>query len=406
VSAPDRVRLVLRPGRERPLLDGHPWLFSGAVASAGGPAEAPLAAVYAAGGEPVGVGFHSPHAALRARIVARDPEARVDRDLFGARIDRALALREAVLPPATDGYRLLNAEGDGVPGWTVDRFGEVLVSQMTAYGLEALRSEAYAALVQRFPDAPIVHLAVPAGRGARAGRAEPGLATADEVVAGQVALPAEVPFRESGFELTAEVGGGQKTGFYCDQRENRRRVERLAGGRTVLDLFAHAGAFGLYALRGGAPRIVGVESSPRQAARAAQWLGANGLDDGRMEWVTADAFEDLRSRTESYGMVICDPPPFARRRAEAERAARAYKDLNRLALARVAPGGLLLTFSCSGAVDTRLFRQILFAAAAEADVDLALLEPLAAAPDHPVSVFHPEGEYLKGWLGRVGGPRT
>ncbi len=282
MSAPDRVRLVLRPGRERPLLDGHPWLFSGAVASAGGPAEAPLAAVYAAGGEPVGVGFHSPHAALRARIVARDPEARVDRDLFGARIDRALALREAVLPPATDGYRLLNAEGDGVPGWTVDRFGEVLVSQMTAYGLEALRSEAYAALVQRFPDAPIVHLAVPAGRGARAGRAEPGLATADEVVAGQVALPAEVPFRESGFELTAEVGGGQKTGFYCDQRENRRRVERLAGGRTVLDLFAHAGAFGLYALRGGAPRIVGVESSPRQAARAAQWLGANGLDDGRI----------------------------------------------------------------------------------------------------------------------------
>jgi 23S rRNA (cytosine1962-C5)-methyltransferase len=406
VSEPQRIRLVLRPGRERPLLDGHPWLFSGAVASAGGPAEAPLAAIYAADGTPVGLGFHSPHAPLRARILSRDPDARVDRELFGGRIDRAIALRRAVLPPETDGYRLLNAEGDGIPGWTVDRFGDVLVSQTTVYGLEAVRAEAFAALAGRFPDAAIVRLAAPTGaREKSAERREPGLATADEVVAGALELPSEVPFRESGLALAAEVGGGQKTGFYCDQRENRRRVERLAGGRSVLDLFAHAGAFGLYALRGGAARVVGVESSPRQAGRAARARHVNGLEDGRAEWITADVFEHLRAGAERYDLVICDPPPFARRRAEAERAARAYKDLNRLALGRVAAGGLLLTFSCSGAVDARLFRQILFAAAVEADVELALLEPLSAGPDHPVSVFHPEGEYLKGWLARVGGPR-
>ena len=402
MPAIDRIRLVLRPGRERPLLEGHPWLFSGAVASAGGPPRAALAEVFAADGRPVGVGFHSPGARLRARLLDRDPAAAIDRAFFRARIERALALRRVVVAPDTDGFRVLNAEGDGVPGWTVDRFGDVLVSQITCHGLEALREEAYAALAEAFPGAAIVHL------GDLAARREEGLERIDEVVAGELVLPARVPFRESGLLLSAEVGGGQKTGFYCDQRENRLRIAALASGRTVLDLFAHAGAFGLYALSGGARAVVQVESSARFAAVAAAARAANGLDDGRATWVTADVFADLRSREERYGVVVCDPPPLARRRADLERAARAYKDLNRLAFGRVEPGGFLATFSCSGALDARLFRQILFAAAVEAGTPARLLAPLAAAPDHPVSIAHPEGEYLKGWLlqvGGAGGPR-
>ena len=175
----------------------------------------------------------------------------------------------------------------------------------------------------------------------------------------------------------------------------------------MLDLFSHSGAFSLYALRGRARTVTAVESAGRLHTLGQRLVIENHLDPGRTEFVTADVFEDLRRRAERremYDLVVCDPPPLAKRRTHLDKAARAYKDLNRLALGRLAPGGLLLTFSCSGAIDAKLFRQILFAAAVEARVDLALLAPLAAAVDHPVSVFHPQGEYLKGWLGVVRGP--
>jgi 23S rRNA (cytosine1962-C5)-methyltransferase len=323
--------------------------------------------------------------------------AAADRSFFAARLAEALALRQAVLPPETTGCRLLNAEGDGVPGWTVDRFGGVLVSQITVAGLEAVRAEAYAALTAALPG-----LAVLQANDVPVRRAEGLPFAGEETIAGEP--PAEVRFTESGLAFTAEPGGGQKTGFYCDQRENRRRAERLAGGRAVLDLFAHTGAFGLYALRGGASRAVLVESSARLIERGRRHVELNGFAAGRAEWVKANVFEDLRQRTERYGLVVCDPPPLVRQRKDLDAAARAYKDLNRLALARVEPGGFLLTFSCSGAVDTKLFRQIFFAAAVEAGVRVSLLEPLAAAPDHPVAVTHPQGEYLKGWLVMVRGP--
>jgi 23S rRNA (cytosine1962-C5)-methyltransferase len=305
-------------------------------------------------------------------------------------------LREAVLPPDTTGYRLLNAEGDGVPGWTVDRFGATLVSQVTVAGLEALRGEAYAALLAAFPG-----LAVVQANGLPARRSE-GLPTEDERIAGE--LVADAPFTESGLAFTADLAGGQKTGFYCDQRENRRLAERLATGRTLLDLFAHTGAFGVYALRGGARRVVHVESASRLIERGEGHYRANGFAAPPVAWEQANVWEFLRAHDERYDLVVCDPPPLVRRRADLDRGARAYKDLNRLAFSRLTPGGLLLTFTCSGAVDARLFRQILFAAAGEAGVRATLLAPLAAAPDHPVAITHPEGEYLKGWLCEVRGP--
>lgn len=403
VSGPAQVRVVLKPGRDKSVREGHPWVFSGAVARLEGPEDAPLARVFEAGGRPLGLGFHSPRSQIRVRMLGVGVEA-ADRHFFAARIAEAMALREAVLPPETTGYRLLNAEGDGVPGWTVDRFGDVLISHVTASGLEAVRDEAYAALMEAVPSAAILQ-----SNDVPVRRAE-GLSHQGEEVITPAGTdpPAEARFTESGLAFTAELSGGQKTGFYCDQRENRRRVEPLAGGRTVLDLFAHTGAFGLYALRGGASRVVLVESSARLIDRGREHVADNGLNigpnRGRDEWVKANVFEDLRQREETYGLVVCDPPPLVRKRQDLAAAARAYKDLNRLALARVEPGGFLFTFSCSGAVDTKLFRQIFFAAAVEARVRVDLLEPLAAAPDHPVAITHPQGEYLKGWLARVRGP--
>ncbi|MEA2693863.1 MAG: rRNA (cytosine1962-C5)-methyltransferase [Acidobacteriota bacterium] len=392
------VRVVLHPGREKSVLDGHPWLFSGSVARAEGSHEAPLALVVDSSGRALGVGLYSPRSQIRVRLLTwgEGEPAAIDQRFFAARLAEAQALRRAVLPPDTTGYRLVNAEGDGLPGWTVDRYGDVLVSQVTAAGLEALRTEAYGALAEALPGTAILQ-----SNDLPARRAE-DLTREDEVIAGEI--PAEVAFRESGLNFTADLEAGQKTGFYCDQRENRRLVERYAAGRSVLDLFAHSGAVGLYALRGGATRVVHVESSAQLIDRGRRHYEANGLSGDRAEWVKANVFEDLRQRSERYDLVVCDPPPLVRKRADLDSAARAYKDLNRLALQRLAPGGLFLTFSCSGAVDTKLFRQILFAAAVEAGVRLALLAPLGAAPDHPVAVTHPQGEYLKGWLAVAQGP--
>jgi len=389
VTRTDRARITLLPGREKPLLDRHPWVFSGAIAKESGRRESPLAEIETASGTALAVAFYSPASRLRARVLA-PPGTPIDESFFGERLAVADAWRASFVGAATTGYRILNAEGDGVPGWTIDRFGDVLVSQITVAGLEQLREAAYAALTALHPGKSILHL------GDLAARKEEKLPLVNETISGEV--PPEAVFTETGLTFRAELVGGQKTGFYCDQRDNRRRAEALAGGRRVLDLFAHGGAFSLYCLRGGAVSVTLVESAPRLLERARLACAENGFENARADFVAADVFADLRSRRDLFDMVICDPPPLARRREHVDKAARAYKDLNRLAMERLAPGGLLFTFSCSGAIDTKLFRQILFAAAVEAKTDLALLDPLAAAPDHPVSVFHPQGEYLKGWL--------
>ena len=266
------------------------------------------------------------------------------------------------------------------------------MSQITSSGLEALRGPAYGALSDHFPDHAILQVNPPARR-------REGLATGDdEWIRGE--SPGEVRFRESGLELSAELGG-QKTGFYLDQRPSRRRAEALAADRTMLDLFAHSGAFTAYGLRGGATSVTAVESAARLEERAFNHLRWNDLPAEPVRWVGADVFEFLREEKSRHGVVVCDPPPLVRNRHRLDAGARAYKDLNRLAMTHVENGGFLFSFSCSGAVDGKLFRQILFSAATEAEVRVRLLAPLAAGEDHPVDLGHPQGEYLKGWLMEV-----
>ena len=413
------VQVRLLPGRDKSVREGHPWIFSGAIAAvspgAANPADPanppnppnpenpanpanpenppdiatvpPLARVFDAAGRPLGLGLWSPRSQIRVRMLGAGVE-RADQAFFAARLRQALALRRAVLPPGTTGYRLLNAEGDGVPGWTVDRFGDVLVSQVTVAGLEALRAPAYAALRELVPAGAVLQANALPARRAEGLAAKPG---ADEAIWGEP--PAVAEFTESGFSLTADLAGGQKTGFYCDQRENRRLVERLAGGRRTLDLFAHSGAFGLYALRGGAPHVTYVESSAKLIERGRLHLAANGFAADRADWVRANVWEHLRQTAATYDLIVCDPPPLVRKRQDLDAAARAYKDLNRLAFSRLAAGGLLLTFSCSGAMDAKLFRQILFAAAVEAGAatpappsGIALLAQLVMRPQ--LSLVH------------------
>lgn len=389
--------VILAPGRERSVRQGHPWVFSGSVASEEAAPGAALARVFTADGDLAGSGFYSAGSRIRVRLVRADGGA-VDGALFRDRIAEALELRRRTVPPDTTGYRVLNAEGDFLPGWTVDRFGDTLVSQITSAGLERLRGEAYAALRELLPDAAILQR----NRGAM--RRREGLAEEDEVIVGasddraDVRSLAEARFTENRLAFTADLAGGQKTGFYCDQRPNRELAETLAGDARTLDLFAHSGAFGVYALRGGARSLVAVESAARLLERAQRHLADNSLDAGRVTWIEGNAFDQVRHLDGEFDLVVCDPPPLVRRRADLDSGARAYKDLNRQALLHLAPGGFLLTFSCSAAVDARLFRQILFAAAVEARRRVVLLRPLAAGPDHPIAAAHLEGEYLKGWL--------
>jgi 23S rRNA (cytosine1962-C5)-methyltransferase len=292
----------------------------------------------------------------------------------------------------------VNAEGDFLPGLVVDRYGGVLSVQATTEGTERARDLWLPALAARFPGATIVQ------RNDLSSRKGEGLPLEDEVLLGGP-VPARAAFREHGLSFVAELAGGQKTGFFLDQRENRHFVRGLAAGRRVLNLFSYSGAFGVAALAGGATRVVHVDVSRAALDLARENHRANGQrvdePDAAAETVCADVFEDLRARAaagETWDLIVTDPPAFAKRRGDVDGACRGYKDVNRLAFKLLAPGGFLLACSCSGPVDADLFQKVLFSAALDAGREIRLLEKRGAGPDHPVSIDCPEGEYLKAFL--------
>ena len=297
----------------------------------------------------------------------------LDRALVADRLRAAAALRAAVVPPDTDGYRLVNAEGDFLPGLVVDRYGAVLSVQATTEGTQRARDLWLPALVEHAPGATILQ------RNDLASRKGEGLPLEDEVLHGGP-VPARAAFREHGLNFVAELAGGQKTGFFLDQRENRHLVRGLAAGQRVLNLFSYSGAFGVAALAGGASRVVHVDVSASALDLARENHRANGQrvdePDAPAATVCADVFEDLRARVaagETWDLVVTDPPAFAKRRGDVERACRGYKDVNRLALQLLAPGGFLLACSCSGPVNADLFQKVLFRAALDAGCEARLV---------------------------------
>ena len=388
------IRLILKPGRETSVLRRHPWLFSGAVASAEGDGSDGHAEVCDAAGRLLARGAYSPGSQIVARLWTFQDGPAPDESLFRERFDAARRLREQILPPETTGFRAVNSEGDMCPGVLLDIYGHTAVLELLTAGTEAWRGDLEAAVRTVFSPANL--LVRESGAARDAGRAD---------VRDPGAEPALAPFLENGLRFVADLAAGQKTGFFLDQRDNRARLRTLARGKTVLNLFSYSGAFSVAALAAGASRAVDVDSSEAALALARENRRANGLAAPDEDFVAADVFDDVRRRVaagQRFDVVVCDPPAFAKKRADVDRAARGYKDVNRLAMSLVAPGGWLLTCSCSGLVDADLFQKIVFSASVDARTPFSIVARQGAGADHPVSLDCPEGEYLKGiWLRRL-----
>jgi 23S rRNA (cytosine1962-C5)-methyltransferase len=393
MSSPARV--VLLPGREASVLRRHPWLMSGAVARVEGAAgDGDLVRVVAADGATLGHGHYAPSSQLRVRMLAFGDEP-CGEDVIADRLRAAIAVRAAhPLLADTDALRLVNAEGDGLPGLVVDRFADLLVVRAgSAAWLK--RSEAVASVLR---EATGAHAALERPDAAALRRegahAEPRTLWGDP--------PAEpVALRERGRCYLADVAHGQKTGFYLDQRDARDLVQRLAAGRRVLDLFSYTGGFAVAALAGGARHVTLVDSSQGALALARRnlqiALGAQ-APEARADVIEGDGFEFARKPAHGFELAIADPPPLARRKADVPRAARAHKDLLLHLLRGAPPGARVLAFSCSHHIGPELFRKIAFGAALDAGRDARVGGELGAPADHPVSLFHPEGRYLTGLL--------
>jgi 23S rRNA (cytosine1962-C5)-methyltransferase len=392
----DRVpALRLKPGRDKSLRERHPWVFSGAIASVeGNPESGDTVDLRRDDGAFVARAAYSPSSQIRARVWTFDEREAVDGAFFARRVGRAVALRAPMLDTRHTGCRLIHGEADGLPGVVADRYGDTVVLQLSAAGAErwrdaivdALAAATGAACVYERSDADVRNLeGLPPRTGALRG-----------------VLPAEVSLLEDGLAYRVDVVAGQKTGFFLDQRDSRATVRALAAGRETLNVFCYTGGFTLAALAGGARRVVSIDSSADALALACENLARNpALDAARAEWREADAFAELRKLRDaaaSFDLVVLDPPKFAPTHAHAERAARAYKDVNLLALKLLRPGGLLATFSCSGGIDAALFAKIVAGAAVDAGADAAVIGRFGASADHPVALAFPEGEYLKGLL--------
>ncbi|MDE2455799.1 MAG: class I SAM-dependent methyltransferase [Burkholderiales bacterium] len=382
----------LRPGKERSLLRRHPWVFEGSI-ERGRADSGETVRVEAADGRFLAWGAYSPASQIRVRAWSFDEAERIDSAFFERRIRRAVALR-ARLAPASDGVRLVHGEADGLPGLVVDRYGELLSAQFLAAGVERWRTVIADHLVAATGASRLFE------RSDTSARALEGLPERAGWLRGEG--PTEVTIREHGWRLTLDVAAGHKTGFYLDQRDNRARFAELVRGlglRRVLNCYCYTGGFSVAALAGGAASVTSVDSSAPALERVRAHLELNGFDAARGEQLDADVNQTLRRFLQEgrrFDAIVLDPPKFAPTAAHAERAARAYKDINRLALMLLEPGGLLLTFSCSGGVSADLFHKIVAGAAIDAGVDGAILERLDAASDHPSTLLFPEGEYLKG----------
>ena len=387
-------KIVIRAGKERSLERRHPWVFEGSIAS-GRADSGETVRVESAAGEFLGWGAFSPSSQIRLRIWSFDEAQRIDASFFEQRIAKALALR-ARLPIASDALRLIHGEADGLPGLVVDRYGDTLVGQFLSAGAERWKQQiadkllAATGLTRLFErsDAQVRELeGLPMQTGWLRGEGE-----------------TELTIREHEWRLSMDVAEGHKTGYYLDQRDNRKKFAeavRQYGCKSVLNCFSYTGGFSVAALAGGATEVISVDSSGPALARADAHVALNGFDPSRHRAMDADVNATLRAflkEGRQFDAIVLDPPKFAPTAAHAERAARAYKDINRLGLMLLAPGGILFTFSCSGGVGPELFHKIVAGAGLDANVDGFIVDRVGATPDHPQTICFPEGEYLKGLL--------
>ncbi len=390
------MNIVLKAGREKSLLRRHPWIFSGAIHHADEPSVAPGGTVdlLSFNKQFLARAAYSPNSQIRARVWTFEDEP-IDQEFFRRRIRAALRSRDTwQLTPDTDSYRLLYAESDGIPGLIVDRYADVLVLQSLTTGIELwkdmladiLLEETGLTTIYERSDADVRELE--------------GLPSRSGILRGSLTT-FHFPITENNLQFNVNLASGHKTGFYLDQRANRLRVRELAKDKDILDCFCYTGGFSVNALAGRAKSVLSVDSSGDALALCEENVALNQLDGTCLVTLEGDVFHLLRrfrDEGRSFDMIILDPPKFAPTASHAEKATRAYKDINLLAFKLLRPGGLLVTFSCSGGVDSALFQKIIAGAALDAGADAQIIEHLSQGPDHPVALQFPEGAYLKGLI--------
>lgn len=387
--------IQLREGKERSLLRRHPWIFESAVAKGGGDAGETVR-VESKDGQFLGWAAFSPASKIRARVWSFEQAQRIDNGFFAAAVARSIQARSR-FDIQSDGCRLIHGESDGLPGIVVDRYDDTLVAQFTSAGAERFKNVVAGALLRETGLTKLYE------RSDASARTLEGLEPATGWLrGGEGNPPTGITIREHAWRLTLDVAEGHKTGFYLDQRDSRKKFSdyaRRLNFQRVLNCYCYTGGFTVAALAGGAAHVTSIDSSAPALERAAAHVALNGFAAERAVFMDADVNASLRQfgqQGQTFDAIVLDPPKLAPTVAHAERAARAYKDINRLALKLLAPGGVLFTYSCSGGISADLFHKIVASAGADAGVDGYITERLGGAPDHPMTLSFPEGEYLKG----------
>lgn len=386
------IRLILKPGKEKPILGRHPWIYSGAIDQIDDNYETgDLVRVHSSQNQFLGIGYLNPRSPIAVRMLSFEEEP-IDRKFFEGRIEKALELRERFMggEGETNAYRVIHSEGDFLPGLIADRYAGYLVVQFQTAGIDQWKE-----ILLDFLEAKIKPRGIYEKDDSEVRQWE-GLEKRAGLLRGEEP-PDYVEITEYGIPFMVDIHAGQKTGFFLDQRENRKRVSQFAGGKRVLNLFAYTGGFSVYAAKAGARQVISVETSERALNTCRENFKRNGLAGEQFQFFKEDAFDYLKEEGE-FDLIVIDPPAFAKSKDHVMQASRAYKDINLRALKRLASGGLLYTSSCSSYVDPGLFQKIVFAAAKDARRDLQILQKTSHPPDHPINIFHPEGEYLKGLL--------
>ncbi|MEL6091580.1 23S rRNA (cytosine(1962)-C(5))-methyltransferase RlmI [Plesiomonas shigelloides] len=393
------ARIILAKGREKSLLRRHPWIFSGAIERVEGkPLSGETLDVFDKGGNWLARAAWSADSQIRGRVWTFDRDEQIDQDFFVRRLQQAQQWRKVVA--ARDdltGYRLIAGESDGLPGITIDRYDNFLVLQLLSSGAEFQRLNLMNALRECYPECNIYE------RSDVAVRKKEGLKQVTGLLHGEEP-PKLLPIRENGVQILVDIKEGHKTGFYLDQRESRLAASRYVNGKKVLNCFCYTGAFGLFALKGNCKQVVNVDVSQPALDIARQNAELNGFDMSRAEFVRADVFKllrEYREQGEKFDVIIMDPPKFIENKGQLAGGCRGYKDINMLAMQLLNPGGTLLTYSCSGLMESGLFQKILADAALDAKREVQFVEQFTQAADHPVLSTYPEGLYLKGFACRV-----
>lgn len=382
-------KVILKPGKDKPLRNRHHWIFSGAVQQLPEFKDGECLPVYTADQELLGWGYFNRQAQIVGRMLSFDetpPQERIN-----ALLENALSLRQKMVGTDTDAYRLVNGEGDLLPGLVIDKYRDVIVVQIGTVGMRQFRPQIVQWLVNKLhPNSIYEKSLLPS-------RKEEGLQDEQGALFGPIPTDI-VEIRENGLRFGVSILHGQKTGFFLDHREMRQQVRELSKGKRVLNCFAYTGGFSVYAAAGEATEIDSVDISGAAIRMGERNMELNGLASDKHRFIAADVFEFLREQPLDYDLIVLDPPAFAKRQKDMVQACRGYKDINRLAMQKMPPGSLLLTSSCSYHVDEGLFQTVVFQAAVEAGRTVRIIGRHRMAVDHPVNICHPESDYLKSLL--------